>query len=123
MEKSYRRVASIGEVTSNGVVPPRWGARPHSIIQIFCALEEYFGNRVIAFNYSNFISAGKDSPLYSADFNPFKYFLWDVLKYSVSQNNSPTLDDLVEKISAVCASITLLVMLQGVMANFIVRLL
>ncbi|GBO06222.1 hypothetical protein AVEN_245155-1 [Araneus ventricosus] len=52
------------------------GARPYRTEKLFRFLDEYFGNRVIAFDYPKFTGTGMDCPPYSPDLTPCDYFLW-----------------------------------------------
>ncbi|GBN12260.1 hypothetical protein AVEN_14122-1 [Araneus ventricosus] len=97
------------------------GARPHRTEQAFRFLDEYFGNRVIALEYTKFTGAGMDWPPYSPDLTSCDYFLWGTLKDIVYPKHPATLDELESAICVACESISVET-LRNVMANFILHL-
>ncbi|GBM34998.1 hypothetical protein AVEN_240360-1 [Araneus ventricosus] len=102
----------------NRVVHARWGSTT-SYRKVFRFLDEYFGNRVIALDYSKFTGTGMYWPPYSPD--PCDYFLWGALKYTVYGNHPSTLDEFESAICVACNLISVETW-KDVMPNFILRL-
>ncbi|GBO10004.1 hypothetical protein AVEN_268106-1 [Araneus ventricosus] len=96
------------------------GARPHRTQKVSRFLDEYFGNRVIALDYTKFTDTGMDWPTYSPNLTPWDYFLWGALKDAVYGNHRSTLDELESAICVACNSISVET-LKDVMPNFILR--
>lgn len=66
--KICRHTTSVGGSTRHFVVHARWDSTKQYTPAVFVFLQEYFGNRVIALNYSIFAGTGMDWPPYSLDF-------------------------------------------------------
>ncbi|GBL89448.1 hypothetical protein AVEN_87797-1 [Araneus ventricosus] len=97
------------------------GARPHRREKVFRFLNEYFGNRVIALDYTKFTGTGMYWPPYSLDLTPCDYVLWCALKDTVYGNHPSTLDEFESVICVACNSISVET-LKNVMSNFILCL-
>lgn len=70
------------------------GARPHRTENVFTALNQQFGPRIIGLDYPRYFEGGIEWDPYSPDLNPCDYFLWGYLKSKVWATSPRTIPDL-----------------------------
>ena len=56
------------------------GATLHCTKEVFEAIYNVYGNRVIGLEYPKFVHGGIEWPPYSPDLNPCVFFLWSYIK-------------------------------------------
>ena len=59
------------------------GATAHHTKEVFEAIYNVYGNRVIGLGYPKFAHGGIEWPPYSPDLKPCDFFLWGTLKITV----------------------------------------
>ena len=72
------------------------GATPHRTKEVFEAIYNVYGNRVIGLRYPKFAHGEIAWPPYSPDLNPYDFFLWVYIKDHCYSENPTTTEELMK---------------------------
>ena len=82
------------------------GATPQRTKEVFEAIYNVYGNRVIGLGYPKFAHGGIEWPPYSPDMNPCDFFLWGYIKDHCYSENPTTPEELMKAIKKTVNSIS-----------------
>ena len=84
------------------------GPTPHRTKEVFQAIYNIYGNRVIGLGYPKFAYGGIEWPPYSPDVKPYEFFLWGYSKdHCYSENpTAKTAEELMKAIRKTVNSIS-----------------
>ena len=74
------------------------GATPHRTKEVFEAIYNVYGNRVIGLGYPKFAHGAVEWPPYSPDLNLYYFFLWGYIKDHCYSENPTTTEELMKAI-------------------------
>ena len=82
------------------------GATPHRIKEVFEAIYNVYGNRVIDLGHPKFVRGGIEWSPYSPDLNPYDFFLWGYMEDHCYSKNPTTTEELMKAIRKTVNSIS-----------------